>query len=155
GRADAQILFGGGLGPKPASGPAPLDASLPTGAVQYAPPRPLTIAEPGACSSREPVCVHRAAGVDENTVMTWLYAMERAYGRAVRGLGLKPPRSDGTRGGNGALDVYVLRGSADATTELDARDVGRAFDSASAFCTLGTDNPDVDRAATMCVAEAA
>jgi hypothetical protein len=92
--------------------------------------------------------------VAENVAITWLYALDQAVERLALGAGVTGFVPDGARGGSGALDLYLLGGSAEPETLLDAVDVGRTFDSASAFCTAGAAYPDVDRAATLCAAEA-
>jgi hypothetical protein len=163
------VLLGGRLTPAPPHPPTPLDPGIPTGTEERSPPRPAVpseLSEPPACSLRYALCVHRGAGVQEATVLVWLSDLETAYERLVGALRLPPPLPDGDRGGSAALDVYLTADAVDLRVELDARDVGRTTDSASAFCVASVASvassasvaPGGDvtalRAATLCLGEA-
>lgn len=151
----AQLLLGGGLGgPHAPKAAAPLDPRLPRGAVQSGAPRPADGTGARACSFRRPVCVHLHDKNQENVAIAWLGALEGAYERLVGVLALPPPLPDEGRGGTPALDVYLAPGGGEVRAELDARDLGAPYDSASAFCVAGDGELPVERAATLCLAEA-
>lgn len=148
----AQLLLGG---PPPVPMPeVRIDPTLPTGAALGLEARPQTSESP-ACSSRRPVCVHRLPGVDEAAALAALSAFEAAYERVVLVLGLPTPRSDGSLGGNPALDLYL--DPAAGPLLVTAYDPGPVygFDSASVFCRIAPGPPwALARAATQCVGEA-
>src|ERR1041385_5079922 len=104
--AAGQLLMGK-TGGETTKSPPPLDPGIPTGASNSAGTRPDATVEPPACSFRDPLCVHRASGVPEASVMTWLSSLEGAYERLTHALGLPRPLPDGSRGGGPALDLYV------------------------------------------------
>jgi MYXO-CTERM domain-containing protein len=55
-----------------------------------------------------PVRVHQGNGADLEDTARVLAAVEAAWQRQVVERGWDPPRRDGSRGGSGALDVYVM-----------------------------------------------
>jgi hypothetical protein len=134
------------------------DPRLPVGAEILTGARPE--AELPACSFRAPVCVHPTSGLDPARTLATLDALEGAYEKLVRALGLPAPLSDGGRGGSDALDLYLVKGDRTALGFERVRAVGEAlhfggFDRASAFCVAST-APGIlaERAATLCVGEA-
>ncbi len=89
------------------------------------------------------VCVHYVpTTTDAPPSLEWvalsLSTLESVYDREVRQLGFRAPRSDGTSGGNGRLDVYLkdlgpgLYGYCAAERRKSAR-------TASGFCVLDND----------------
>jgi hypothetical protein len=135
------------------------DPRLPVGAAITTRSRPR--ASLPACSPRAPVCVHpTSAALEPVTVLGALAALENAYERLVGALALPPPLSDDGRGGSDALDLYLSL--PDTTTrpfdrvEVVAEDRAfGGFDSAPGYCLAAADpGVLVERAATLCVAEA-
>src|SRR5450432_3831232 len=103
-RRDPPLLFG--AGPHVVRPPVAIDPDLPTGAPFAASlerPRSLD----GACSAREPVCVHRGPGVSGAQALGALQALEAAYDRVVQVLALPAPLPDDGHGGSDALDWYL------------------------------------------------
>jgi hypothetical protein len=87
--------------------------------------------------------------------MRLLTAAERAMDALLLALRLPAPAPDGTAGGSAALDLYLTPGVSGVEVVSDVSHFGSFFDSAGAYCLVG--NPGlfgVDRAATLCVAEA-
>lgn len=144
----------GKTGDESTKAPPPLDPLIPTGGAFETGVRPEESGEPAACSFRVPACVHRARGVSELAVITWLSDLERAFDRLTGVLGLPPPLPDDARGGGPALDLYVVPGSSGVRAEIDAWDVPSFRDAASAFCVAGDGERGIERAASLCVAEA-
>lgn len=130
------------------------DPWLPTGARRSRGQRPESRAgEPPACSFRLPVCVHRGNKVPETLATSALNALEVAYERLVLALRLPAPLGDGVAGGDGALDLYLVE---EGPTEalLEPGPVGTS-DRSPVFCvTSASVQPEIQRAATRCVAEA-
>jgi len=151
--ARAQLLMGRS-GDDSAKAPPPLDPLIPTGGSFDVGRRPSAADEPAACSLRAPACVHRARGVPEATVIAWLSGLERAFDRLTGVLGLPTPLPDDGRGGGPALDLYLVPGASDVRTEVDVWEVPALRDAASAFCVAGADGRGVERASSLCVAEA-
>ena len=146
GPAHGQSLL---LGPPPAPPVrAPVDPALPTGASRFGLPRPST-QDPAACSFRWPVCVRRAAGVSDALTLAALASLEKAMERLVWGLGLPGPMDLGPK-----LYLHLTAGSADLRVVPCASWLEH-FDRAAAYCVLGAGAAhDLDRAATLCAAEA-
>jgi len=134
------------------------DPHLPTGAPIETHPRPA--AGPGACSEREPVCVHGVGPVPPEALRAALSGFEHAYRVLVRGLELPAPLADDGAGGGPELDLYLAPSDRETPGFERVRvfpDARRAsgFDRASAFCTaLADDAALLARAATLCVGEA-
>lgn len=150
--ARGQLLLGEGFAP---GRPVPvLDSRIPTGAEMVTGFRPETSPEPGACSFRAAVCVHRGPGVSGSTTLGWLAQLEIARERLVDVLGLPPPTPDASAGGGPALDLYVVPGESGLEVFPDALDVPRPVDTAPAFCTVGSLREPSARDATLCIAEA-
>lgn len=103
--------------------------------------------EPAACSTRWPVCVHRAPGDRGATALRELAALERAWARLVASARLPAPRPDSGAGGSRALDWYPER--APLRVEPDTVAPG---DRASAVCLGGADTSP-ERGAFLCLAE--
>jgi hypothetical protein len=120
---------------------------------------------------RRPVCVHATApreargGKDEAGIaraQRALAALELAYERVVLGASLPPPATDDGAGGGDELDWYLDAPGVELDASLDAESSPplvsveslptRSFDRAAAYC-LGT-SADLERSATLCVAEA-
>jgi len=88
------------------------------------------------------VCVHHVSTTADAATPQWvqlsLDTMQATWEREVRDLGYRPPRGDGTEGGDGRLDVYLkdlgagLYGYCAAETRQRAR-------TASGFCVLDND----------------
>ncbi len=142
----------------PSSPPAPvpeveLDPSLPTGPPRTVSARPASQEAP-ACSPRRPVCVHRGRAPAATALRT-LEAFEVAYEKLVFAVGLPAPLGDDGRGGGDQLDLYLDSGAPHSFEVLaDAERLG-PFDQAPGFCVLGfEEHPELERAATTCVAEA-
>jgi hypothetical protein len=155
-RFDPPLLFG--AGEEPPEPRVETDPRLPVGAEIVTRSRPQ--GEHPACSFRAPVCVHPSSGLDPGTTLSALDALESAYERLVRALGLPAPLSDDGRGGSDALDLYLVKGDRAALGFERVRVVGEAlhfggFDRASAFC-IASPDPGIlaERAATLCVGEA-
>jgi hypothetical protein len=130
----------------------PIDAWLPTGElVLGGARRPASTAMPG-CSTRQPVCVHAAPGVESETARAALVALERAFERLVWVLELPSPLPDRNAGGSDALDWYLSAEPGWLTTGHDSPEYG-FWDSAPAFCVGGAFEAS-ERAASRCVAEA-
>jgi hypothetical protein len=147
-RRDPPLLFG--AGPRPIKQPVELDPSLPTGsdfAARRERPRSLGT----ACSTRQPVCVHSAAGVSAGTALGALHALEVAYER-VQALALPAPLPDDGHGGSDALDWYLDGRLSEVSAERDALRSGD-FDRAAAFCVGGASDDALllERAATLCL----
>jgi hypothetical protein len=149
----AQLLLGGGQGPIERALPG-LDARIPRGAARLSAPRPAWAEEPPACSARYPVCVHRAEKADYLQAITWLGALESAYERVVLCLGAPGPLDDAGRGGTPALDMYLEQGDRALWVGADASIIGAARDTSAAFCVAGDREAPIERAATLCLAEA-
>jgi hypothetical protein len=148
-----QLLFGGGHGPVERTPPG-LDARIPRGAARVSAPRPMWAEEPPACSARYPVCVHRAGKADSLQAIAWLLALESAYERVVLCLEAPGPLDDAGRGGTPALDVYLEAGERPLWVGEDPAILGAAHDTSAAFCVAGDREGPVERAATLCLAEA-
>jgi hypothetical protein len=133
-----------------------LDPWLPTGSPVFgAVMRPAETQEPAACSRSYPVCVHRAQGVEAQTALAVLQALEKAYERLVLAMGLPAFLPDFGRGGTDGLDAYVRAGSElELTVGYDWPELDYA-DRAAAFCVLQVPTgAGLDRVATHCVGEA-
>jgi len=92
--------------------------------------------------------------VDDAPLLGLLGAAEQALDTLVLVLGLPAPAPDGGAGGSDALDLYLSPGSRGIEVVPDAVRFG-TFDSAGAYCLVGsTELSGLDRAATLCVAEA-
>jgi hypothetical protein len=148
-----QLLIGK-TGGETTKAPQVLDPGIPSGALFPIADRPKEASEQPACSFREPVCVHRATGVSELAVITWLSALERAHERLTNAVGLPRPIPDDDRGGSPGLDLYLEPGGSGVRVEADNWEVPARRDAASAFCVAGAGNRAIERAATICVAEA-
>lgn len=143
------LLLGG---PVPLPAPAKVDPRLPTG--PEALPRPRPGATRALCSDDYPVCIQLRQSVKPDSARNMLGALERAYQKLVFALGLPVPRADDELGGSGALDWYVEAGTGPTlSTYLDTPKIG-LFDSASLWCTSSYPGPELQRNATLCVAEA-
>ena len=151
--AEAQLLTGVSGSSKERPPPA-LDPHIPKGALRARVARPTATSEPPACSVKYPLCLRRGGSVDDPTAMAWLGALESAYERVVLCLGAPVPLDDSNRGGSPALDTYLMHGDHALAVEADPAVLGASHDTASAFCVVGDGEPAVDRAATLCIAEA-
>jgi hypothetical protein len=134
--------------------PPALDPHIPKGALRVRVARPAADFEPPACSVKYPLCVHRGAKVGESIAAAWLGALESAYERVVLCLGAPGPLDDVTLGGSPALDTYLAHDDRALSVDPDPAVLGAAHDTASAFCVVGDGELAIDRAATMCIAEA-
>lgn len=155
-RRELPLLLGGPRSPQPSS--ITTDPRLPTGADFRTSERPR--AALAACSARVPVCVHAAPHVPTPAIAAASDALEQAFERLVTALGLPEPRDDGTNGGSGALDLYLVPAD-DTTPPFErVRSYGEplqhgSFDSIATFCTAQADDAALlQRAATLCVGEA-
>lgn len=151
---------------------APIDPALPSGALRWVRPRPTQDGLLRWCSPKRPVCVHAPRAADAARPAEALGALEAAYERLVYGFSLPAPLGDQGAGGGDELDWYLATDTAAAGGQpptgekpLDepqdgngAPDVAlealpsRGFDRAAAYC-LG-ESSDLERSATLCVAEA-
>jgi hypothetical protein len=106
-----------------------------------------------ACGWREPVCVHHDARVSPALARAYLAAFEQARARLVHALGLPAPLADMGLGSTPGLDLYLL---ADASLDVSvAPDPPVASDDRrSAFCVARPAARELERQATLCVAEA-
>lgn len=149
----AQLLLGGGHGAVERPPPA-LDARIPRGAARVNTPRPVWAAGPAACSTRYPVCVHKADKADSLQAIAWLSALEAAYERVVLCLGAPGPLDDAGRGGTPALDMYLEDGEEPLWVGVDGTTPGAAHDTSAAFCVAGDRAEPIGRGATLCLGEA-
>lgn len=149
--ARAQLLLGKS-GAEGAKAPQELDPGIPTGGFATGGTRPKDSGAP-CCSFHRPVCVH-APGVPEHAVMAWLSALETAEDRLTTVMGLPLPLADDDRGGGPELDLYIGARNEGVRAEVDAWDTPARWDAASAFCVAGAREGSIERAATLCVAEA-
>ena len=88
-----------------------------------------------ACSFEQPVCVHAGPRVSPAATLWTLRHAEQAF-RAYRALRLPLPLDDAPFGGDGAYDIYLLPGQADAVTTADLVAFGAGHDRASAFTVM-------------------
>ncbi|MEZ4225836.1 MAG: hypothetical protein R3B13_33090 [Polyangiaceae bacterium] len=147
-RRSPSPLFGG---PAPSKRPPVVtDPWLPQGnPLGHELERPHT--QGRACSASAPVCVHWQ---DEQraTAERALAVVTKAYRKLVYALRLPEPLADLGLGGSDALDLYLVDDGSELAVHRTATRLG-AFDSSAAFCTLGSAY-ELERAATLCVAEA-
>ena len=143
-----------GFRPPPPS-PAPVDPRLPTGGPRFlGSERPDDRGAPPVCSFRWPVCVHPAPGAADSVVLGLLAAAESAMDTLLLALDLPAPAPDAGAGGRSALDLYLQPGDPGVELVPEAVRFG-TFDSAGGYCLVGSVDPSgLDRAATLCVAEA-
>jgi hypothetical protein len=144
------LLLGGGAASAPTS--VALDPSLPSGA------RVPVEARPGAllavaCGLHEPVCVHHDGRVSAALAQAYVRAMAQAWRHLVRALGLPAPLPDMALGPSPGLDLYLS-----AAEPLDVRVLPDAAlgdeTRRSAFCRARPSRGELQRQATLCVAEA-
>jgi hypothetical protein len=155
-RYEPPLIFGPGeLPPEP---PVITDPRLPVGAEIRG--RSRAASSTPACSFRAPVCVHPTGSLEPREVLSTLDALEQAYERLVRVLGLPAPLPDDGRGGSDALDLYLVPSDRTARafervhTVTEARRFG-GFDTAPGYCVAAADAGVLaERAATLCVGEA-
>jgi hypothetical protein len=92
--------------------------------------------------------------VADSQVLGLLAAAESAMDTLVLALDLPAPAPDAGGGGSAALDLYLKPDAAGVELVPDAVRFG-TFDSASGYCLVGSMDPsELDRAASLCVAEA-
>ncbi len=100
-----------------------------------------TVASASSCGTH--ICVHSVpttadAPTDPNWVALTLTTMEAVYEREVNGLGFRAPRSDGTTGGDGRLDVYI-KDLSPGLYGYCAAERRKTAHTASGFCVLDND----------------
>jgi hypothetical protein len=107
----------------------------PTGPAILYGTRPVIVGDVGACSYRQPLCVHASRGIRATNVLDTLASAERAWEIATDALRLPPPDVDLV---TGKFDIYIVRGfQGGAEAELGARDPIASFDRANAFMIVG------------------
>jgi hypothetical protein len=144
------LLLGGGAASAPTS--IALDPRLPSGPAVQVEARPVALPA-SSCSLHEPVCVHHDARVSEALAHAYVRAMQQAWRDLVEALGLPAPLPDMALGPSPGLDLYLS-----AAGPLDVRVLPDAAlgdeTRRSAFCRARPSLVELQRQATLCVAEA-